>query len=398
VLTYDAWNWLVQVTLPNEDHVQANRYDGLGRRIRREDIDLPYDYYYNEAWQLLEERRDGDEDPLAQYVWHPYYIDALAVRYWDGNTDGTYDYFGASEGEQYYLHDANFNVTTLLDRGGDLLERYNYTPYGEVTFLNHNFSVATTQASVLGNTHFYTGRERDPETGLQLNRHRYYASHLGRWLTRDPIGYDANTASLYEYTSSMPPSAFDPSGLLAVCCRPQRKVRGVEFIDHCQLRNACVPGEVSYPAWPDTDSRRKMDNGKSCNAATKKDIEACLRRNAHTNRPNCQGNTRDRIGKCCLNSNWPGPQLGTGHARGECTESLIVHPQGPGVASRMCLQRELPEWRDSRPPIPLPPSPPTVSPRDDYTHGGWSETGPAPPGVVYPPGETWPPGGAPEVE
>jgi hypothetical protein len=41
--------------------------------------DVTYDYYYNEQWQLLEERKDGDTDPLNQYLWHPYYIDALAI-------------------------------------------------------------------------------------------------------------------------------------------------------------------------------------------------------------------------------------------------------------------------------------------------------------------------------
>ncbi len=46
-------------------------------------------YYYNDQWQLLEERKEtgGTEssNPLSQYLWHPYYIDALAVRWWDGN-------------------------------------------------------------------------------------------------------------------------------------------------------------------------------------------------------------------------------------------------------------------------------------------------------------------------
>jgi len=344
VLTYDAWNWLVQVTLPNEDHVQANRYDGLGRRIRREDIDLPYDYYYNEAWQLLEERRDGDEDPLAQYVWHPYYIDALAVRYWDGNTDGTYDYFGASEGEQYYLHDANFNVTTLLDRGGDLLERYNYTPYGEVTFLNHNFSVATTQASVLGNTHFYTGRERDPETGLQLNRWRYYHAHLGRWLTRDPMGYPSGQYNQYRYASSRPISLVDPSGqedCPAPCDIPDGcyvafdnsrdccgDTCGTKHVDIVCVQN-CKGTQVRLGFGGDNrgdrlpkdgDCRMKRRSGgklraggaknKSCKDATLAEIADCLAKypppkepfNSLTN--NCQQDVSRAAVGCCLFPCW----------------------------------------------------------------------------------------------
>ena len=56
-------------------------------------VDYRIHYYYNEQWQLLEERKEtgGTEDPdtLNQYLWHPYYIDALAVRYDDSDTDGS---------------------------------------------------------------------------------------------------------------------------------------------------------------------------------------------------------------------------------------------------------------------------------------------------------------------
>jgi len=96
-------------------------------------------------------------------------------------------------------------------------ERYVYTPYGEVTFLEDDFDVASSQTSVAGSTHLVTGRERDPETGLQLNRHRYYASHLGRWLARDPYEY-LDSLSLYEYVRSDPANSVDPYGLACEVC------------------------------------------------------------------------------------------------------------------------------------------------------------------------------------
>jgi len=134
-----------------------------------------YDYYYNEEWQPLEERKNGSANSLNQYVWHPYFIDALAVRYWDSNTDG--DYLDTNEGAHYYLHDANFNVTSVVNANGSVLERYAYSPYGQVTFLNPDFT--TKSASTIGNTHLFTGRERDPETSLYLNRYRYRLSADG---------------------------------------------------------------------------------------------------------------------------------------------------------------------------------------------------------------------------
>lgn len=78
--------------------------------------------------------------------------------------------------------------------------------------LDANFAVDADGVSDIGNTHFYTGRELDAETGLQLNRHRFYGSHIGRWLTRDPIGYDDRTHNLYLYTDGSPVTRVDPDG------------------------------------------------------------------------------------------------------------------------------------------------------------------------------------------
>jgi len=209
LLKYDAWNRLVEVKSNSTTVVATYEYDGLDRRIQKVASDT-YDYYYNENWQLLEERKNADTDPLNQFVWHPYYIDALAMRYYDDNTDGS------SIADYYYLHDANFNVTAVANSSGVVLERYSYSPYGEVTVLDANFSLDSSGGDGLtdiGNTHFFTGRELDLETGLQLNRHRFYASLLGRWLTRDPIEYAGSELNLYVYVSSRPTNATDPGGL-----------------------------------------------------------------------------------------------------------------------------------------------------------------------------------------
>ncbi len=48
-------------------------------------------------------------DPWKQYVYHPHYVDSIAVRYYDENTDG------AGIEKHYYLQDANFNVTAVTD-------------------------------------------------------------------------------------------------------------------------------------------------------------------------------------------------------------------------------------------------------------------------------------------
>jgi RHS repeat-associated protein len=99
-----------------------------------------------------------------------------------------------------------------LNHTGSVVERYAYTPYGVVTYLDEEFDNPST-ASSIGNEYLYTGRRRDTETGLQLNRNRYYHSQLGRWITRDPIGY-AGGINLYRYLSSGPLESTDPYGLV----------------------------------------------------------------------------------------------------------------------------------------------------------------------------------------
>ena len=228
---YDAWNRLVRViNVAMAQDVARYEYDGLNRRVVKNvfdggSLDHRLHFYYNESWQLLEVRREEDstesEDPVEQFVWHPYYIDALATRFWDAAADGQ------SIEQHYFTHDANFNVTAALDDSGDAVERYHYSPYGEVTFLDDVFDPIA--ESDIDNWHLYTGRERDPETGLQLNRNRYYHPSLGRWISRDPIGYEGSEWNLYEYVTSMPTIEVDSAGLsiwvlplrpTPIICRP----------------------------------------------------------------------------------------------------------------------------------------------------------------------------------
>jgi RHS repeat-associated protein len=131
-------------------------------------------------------------------------VDALAIRWYGGST------------EYYYQHDANYNVTAIANTSGTVLERYAYTPYGEVTVLDADFDVDSNGLTDVENTHFYTGRERDAETGLQLNGERFYAPHLGRWMSRDPIEYEGGP-NLYSYVSEQPTTFVDPFGLEKAC-------------------------------------------------------------------------------------------------------------------------------------------------------------------------------------
>jgi RHS repeat-associated protein len=73
----------------------------------------------------------------------------------------------------------------------------------------------TTQTSGSANVYnpfLYTGQELDKETGFYHLRARHYAPSLGKFLSRDPIGY-AGGPNLYSYCGGDPINCVDPSGL-----------------------------------------------------------------------------------------------------------------------------------------------------------------------------------------
>jgi RHS repeat-associated protein len=116
----------------------------------------------------------------------------------------------------FFLQDANFNVTAAVDDDGNaVVERYAYTPYGHRAILNADYSVGGGNGTIsaIDNTHLYTGRERDRNTGLQLNRRRFYHPLIGRWTTQDLTEYQGSQWSLYEYVASSPQRWSDPFGL-----------------------------------------------------------------------------------------------------------------------------------------------------------------------------------------
>ena len=247
--TYDAWNRLVKVA-DGATTVAEYRYDpgapgrlrgtsSLHRRIRKYVADgedwTVTEYYYNAAWQLLETRKAEDVtrtgSPLAepavaetvheQYVWSQRYIDAPILR--DRQTDdnvatGALGKANSGLDERiYYCTDAQMSITAIVDGTpdsqtiGQVLERYLYDPYGQVTIYNPGWT-ATQSAATYDNAILYCGHHHDAETSLYHVRNRMHHSQLGRWLTRDPLGY-VDGMSLYQYCGSKPTVRLDELGL-----------------------------------------------------------------------------------------------------------------------------------------------------------------------------------------
>ncbi|MCI0460725.1 MAG: RHS repeat-associated core domain-containing protein [Gemmataceae bacterium] len=199
---YDAWNRLVQVKDDANNVLASYQYDGVGQRIVEEVGETTRDLYYSSEWQVLEEQVEGEAE--AQYVWSPVYVDALVLR--DRDSDGN----GSLDERLYVLHDANFNVTALLDTSGAVVERYVYDPYGKVTVLAPNWS--TRGDSDFAWKHLHQGKAYSFVTGLYASWTRDYSPTHGRWLGTDRIGFEGGDTNLYRYVHNMPTNGTDPTG------------------------------------------------------------------------------------------------------------------------------------------------------------------------------------------
>ena len=129
----------------------------------------------------------------------------------------TYDGSGiVSAGRIFYLGDANYNVTAVVGQvsgAWQVVERYDYTPYGVVTVCDASWTPITGNASQVANTILYTGMDLDSQTGLYYDRARYYDAGLERFINRDPI----ESTNLYCYCGDNPTNASDPTGERKQC-------------------------------------------------------------------------------------------------------------------------------------------------------------------------------------
>ena len=207
---YDGWNRLVAVYDDDsgepDDLLSSYEYDGLGRRIEKavtaagggaRDVD----YFYDKSWQLLESRQTaGAVDSVDQYVWDVTYIDAPILRFHDGNADG--DLEDAGDTVRYFTWDANHNVTAALeevDSTWQVVERYVYSPYGEATVYDDDWSTSSAPSE---DGPLYAGYFFDSESALYHVRARMYHATLGNFTQRDPLDYAAGDENLYRYVSN----------------------------------------------------------------------------------------------------------------------------------------------------------------------------------------------------
>ncbi len=116
---------------------------------------------------------------------------------------------------EYYHRDALGNVRVVTDETGQVPERHDYLPFGEECTTG---ACATNPGLTDGQPRRFTGKERDSETGLDYFGARYYAQHLGRFTSIDPVFtwrenlLDPQRWNRYAYVTNNPLRYVDPDG------------------------------------------------------------------------------------------------------------------------------------------------------------------------------------------
>jgi RHS repeat-associated protein len=110
-----------------------------------------------------------------------------------------------------YCCNQQYSVTAITTSTGAISERYAYSAYGQPTILDASGSILST--SSISNRYTYTGREWDATLGLHHFRARWMSPSAGRFLSRDPLGFDGGW-SHYSFVNGRALIELDPTGMI----------------------------------------------------------------------------------------------------------------------------------------------------------------------------------------
>jgi RHS repeat-associated protein len=161
-------------------------YDPLGRRIGKTENAQSVQYLYD-GLDTVQETRGAQASGVLTGL-------GLDQRYARSDVSG----------RTYFLTDALGSTKALANAAGDVVQRYDYTPYGQTQATQSSFN----------NPYQYTGRELD-DSGLYYYRARYYHPDMARFISEDPIGL-AGGINTYAYVGGNPIVYIDPDGRFLV--------------------------------------------------------------------------------------------------------------------------------------------------------------------------------------
>lgn len=191
---HTAEGYLRGVELPDGRSIRY-LFDSFGRRVARE-----VDGARSASWVY-----GGGVVPLAQ-------LDPA------GELETVFVYAEAPWSPSFALHheggewvlyrvlvDQTGSVRTVVRTSdGQVVQEYRYSPYGEIIESTELLNVVPFR---------FAGGLFDEDTGLTHFHAREYDAHLGRFISKDPLGFAGGDTNLYAYVGGDPVNFVDPNGL-----------------------------------------------------------------------------------------------------------------------------------------------------------------------------------------
>ena len=180
--TWDHRNRLTQAVTPATTVTYA--YDYLNRMTKRNN-----DVYVHDGWQVVLILNSAG---------------AVQKRFlWGANQD---ELIAEETGSTplWTLCDHLGSVRDVINTGGTVLNHIEYNAFGKLTNKSSVNNVPTFR---------YTAKLTDDSTDLQWNINRWYDANVGRWISEDPIGFEAGDENLYRYTMNNSVKFIDFIGL-----------------------------------------------------------------------------------------------------------------------------------------------------------------------------------------
>jgi RHS repeat-associated protein len=273
---YDAWNRVIQVKNSSNVVIVTYGRDALHRHVTDTVGSTVTDRFFSGDWQVLETKVGSNT--VTRNVWSPVYVDGLVLRDRDTDANGTLDE------RLYSLQDANWNTTALVNAGGTVQERYTYTPFGQVTF--RDGSGSTLSGSAKDWVFLHQGGERIAAGDYEF-RNRVYSPSLGRWLSNDPLGFNAGDQNWYRSIGNNPGNGGDPSGLIL----PLIAVVGLGGSGLSGL------GILGYDRWLKGPIELERDNlhYKTLESYARIDPEGKYRKTLNLSKPTTLGDLKDDL-------------------------------------------------------------------------------------------------------
>lgn len=202
---YDALNRLTNVVVrTNGAPVLACRYDGLGRRVEaiRSGTNTERYVYFPGSFLVLAVL-DGSNNVKSVFTQGPDLSGILGGAGGIGGALSQIDYGGV--GNTNFLHaDAMGNIVLATDPSRVVTATIYYGPFGK----------PIVQAGAFRPRFLYSSKEWEGTVGLYYFGYRLYSPALGQWLSRDPLGEQADPLhNLYRCVGNNPLNAVDPDGL-----------------------------------------------------------------------------------------------------------------------------------------------------------------------------------------